>query len=145
MEESGCGWVYGTGKEHKTFCEDVCSETQHGVSVDTGMFKVDPRCSVCGYDDLELLEDKCLGRMSEYLTSTHFIIPTVCTCSNLYTSLQFVSSTQEIIAEFGQVVRVGVVQANDEKSVVYNFQTRLVIPISCERFAEGGPILPVFG
>lgn len=54
VEEGRGGGVDGARHEHQAFGEDVGRESEDGVAVDAGVFKVDSGGTVGAYDDLKL-------------------------------------------------------------------------------------------
>lgn len=75
----------------------------------------------------------------------HLVVPPVGTCPNLLAILELVCAAQEVAAQIGEVVRRGVVQANDEECVVNDFQACRIQPVFGERRAETRPDLAVLG
>ena len=69
---------------------------QHSVTIHTSVFEIDSRSSSSCHDNLQL------------------VVPSVGAGSYLYAILQIVSSTEKIVAQLCETVRVRVVQAYDE-------------------------------
>ena len=99
--------------------ERDCDVPKHSVPVYTGMLKVDTCRTVCSDDDLQL------------------VIPPVRASTNLNSIFEVVSAAEEVVAQLGEVVRVGIVKAYDEKGFVNNFKAGLVVPVLGERLAKG--------
>ena len=53
---------------------------------------------------------------------THLVIPAVCTGPDLDATLEVIRTAEEVVAEFGEVVRCCVIEAHNEECIVDNLE-----------------------
>lgn len=104
------------------------------MAVYAGVLEVDSSFTFSVHNDLQLRFAHGLSDLPERMQkeSTHLVVPSICTCSHLYTLLQVVRATQEVSAEFRQVFSLAVIQTNDEQGRVHNSETFRVVLVRLE-------------
>ncbi|KAI6769922.1 hypothetical protein HG530_004551 [Fusarium avenaceum] len=94
--------VNRAGESKNSVSVNITGKPQYCVAVDASVFKVDSSTSILTNNDLKL------------------VVPSVGTCADLNTLLDFAGTAKHVLAEGGSICRLCVVQTKDEKSSVYN-------------------------
>lgn len=119
------------------------------MAIDASMLEVNACCTVRADNNLELninMTQSTTWHQSPFLwENAYLVVPPIRTGAHLLTALKAISSAQEVAAEIGKVLRSGVVETDNEESIVDDIKARFIVPVFGQHQTKSRPDFTVLG